>query len=60
MKSKHRSRRKRYKLIVYTPFSKAVTSYESKTAAVAERKRLREAFEKDWRQGKVSFSLEKE
>jgi hypothetical protein len=55
--------KRRHKLTVYTPYSKMTTSFESKAAAVAERKRLREA----WKKSKlialgygVSFSLEKE
>jgi hypothetical protein len=53
-------KRKRYKLTVYTPYSKMVTSYESKAAAMKERKRLCEALINDWRRGKVTFSLDKE
>jgi hypothetical protein len=53
-------KRKRHKLTVYTPYSKIVTSFESKAAALAERKRLRESWKKSKLLGGISFSLEKE
>lgn len=56
----HKRKSKRHKLIVQTPYSRAVTSFESKSAALAERKRLREALKSKHLLSGTYFSIEKE
>lgn len=53
-------RKKRHKLIVQTPYSRIVTSFESKAAALAERKRLRESLKMKRLLSGTYFSIEKE
>lgn len=44
MKKKVKRRHKRYKVIVITPFARAITSYESLTSATEAAKGIRSGF----------------
>jgi hypothetical protein len=53
-------KRKRHKLIVQTQFSRITGSFESKAAALEERKRLRESLKRSNLLRGTTFSIVKE
>ena len=60
MKIKSSLRKKRHKVIVITPYSRAITSCESLTSAKEEAKRIRIAFRKHKLQKGTTVYIEPE